>query len=465
MKLYLFSWTVRIGFGMVLAAVLSSSVVALQSTPVSANNHTIYVPLVQYRSPLQTVFGLEMAAVTPERGLDLVITSGTKWVRRNALRWKDIEPVEGQGYSWDAPHIKSLEQEMINASQNNLNLILVVRGSPQWATTPYSADCAPIHPDKYASFARFMAAAVARYSQPPYNVRYWEMGNEPDAHIFPEDSVYGCWGVTSDPYYGGEAYGNMLKVVAPAMKAANPQIKILNGGLLLDKPYDPQDSSSVSGRFIEGVLRAGAGDTFDILSFHSYTYYGSPGAPLLGPKEDWRIAYLQDLMRQYNVAAKPMLRTEAALLCVQITTECRWAQADYIGRLYARSLRDQVLGNIWYVYDADSYHSTALIEPGDVFVPRPAYYAFRHAAQMLSGVDYLGPLEGVPAAIEGYRFGAGADTIIIVWTDSPQRVVIPVAAGATVSCTDRAGGTIACSNANGGVQLSVEASPIYLRVR
>jgi hypothetical protein len=41
----------------------------------------------------------------------------------------------------------------------------------------------------------------------------------------------------SDPVtlnFGGEYYGNMLKIVYPAIKSADPQAQVLVGGLLLD---------------------------------------------------------------------------------------------------------------------------------------------------------------------------------------------------------------------------------------
>jgi hypothetical protein len=41
------------------------------------------------------------------------------------------------------------------------------------------------------------------------------------------------WGDISDPYYGGRYYGEMLMAVAPAMRAADPQVVIWLGGLLL----------------------------------------------------------------------------------------------------------------------------------------------------------------------------------------------------------------------------------------
>ena len=58
---------------------------------------------------------------------------------------------------------------------------------------------------------------------------------------------YGCWGVRTDPYYGGRAYGDMLKVVYPAIKASNPAVQVLHGSLLLDRPYNPQTRRWLNG--------------------------------------------------------------------------------------------------------------------------------------------------------------------------------------------------------------------------
>lgn len=455
--------TTRLGISVLVLVILNSIALAASLAQQPPPKHAIYVPLVRQGDPPETVFGIEMASVTPQRGLDLVLTSGTKWIRRNALLWKDIEPIEGGGYNWDASSMQILEQEMINASQHDLNLILVVRASPRWATAPYEADCAPVNPEKYAAFANFLAAAVERYSYAPYNVKYWEIGNEPDAYIFPSDSVFGCWGVVDDPYYGGRAYGEALKTVSAAMKAVNSDIQILNGGLLLDRSYDPLNpEEGLSGRFLEGMLVAGAGSAFDILSFHGYLYFKSPGLPPLGPSEDWRIDYLNGLLKDYNVPPKPLIRSETGLLCMKVTPECRWAQASFLTRTFARSMRDQLLGNIWYVYDNDSYHNTALIEPGDVFVPRPAYFAYRQAASVLSGADYFGSLEGQPEPVEGYRFRKNAETIIVVWSDTAQETLIPAPAGVEVSCSERDGGSFACANSDGGVRLTVRSDPIYI---
>jgi hypothetical protein len=427
----------------------------------------VHLPLLAGGAPASSVFGIEMYRLDAARGIDLVTTSGTRWVRRNALLWKQVEPTQGGAYSWDHPDIVELESEMIRASQLGINLVLIVRGSPGWAVSPHTAGCGPINPRHYDAFARFMAAAVERYSKPPYNVKYWEIGNEPDAPIRPDDFVFGCWGVEKDPYFGGRAYGEMLKRVAPAMRAVDPSVKVLNGGLLLDRPYEPGKSPNTMGRFFEGMLVAGAGPFFDIISFHTYVFWRTPGQPALGPREDWRLPYLQGLLRQYGEPVKPMMRTETALLCVEATPECRWAQADLVGRTYARSIRDQLLASLWYIYDNDGFHNTGMIEEGDVWVPRPAYFAYRHAARMLNGAAYAGPIPGLPAAAEGYIFKRGAETIYIYWTDDPAGVAFSLSApaGATVSCTDRDGGPHPCAPDGGALSLTAQVSPAFVVVK
>jgi hypothetical protein len=447
-------------FGLIIAGLLLAGLTGRPRTAgADTGSHTLYLPSVIAQT--QTIFGLDATSLTPERGLDGLVASGAIWVRASSLLWRDVEPVEGDGYHWDAPSVQLVEQEMLAASTHGLKLTLVIRSSPAWATAPYKADCAPINPAKYTRFAEFLAAAVERYSKPPYNVEFWEIGNEPDAPIFPNDSGYGCWGVATDTYYGGRAYGEMLKVIYPAMKAHAGQISVLNGGLLLDRPYSADNGSGRSARFLEGIFVAGAGASFDILSFHSYSFYNNTVDGTRGAT-DWKVGYLRGLMDRYGVARKPMLNTEAALLCTSSTPACTEAQVNAIGRFYVRALADGLLGQLWYIYDSDDFNYTALVEPSNVLVQRPIYLAYKQAAALLSGARLLGSLDAQAAGIEGYRFVNGARTITAFWSDSQQIAVIPASPGAEVTCTNRSGEPIACDNIEGIVMLITETGPIYV---
>jgi hypothetical protein len=447
-------------FGLVIAALLLANLTGRPHISAADTGlRTLYLPSMIAQT--QMVFGLDTTSLTPERGLDGLVASGASWVRASNLFWRDVEPVEGGEYHWDAPSVQLVEQEMLTAGTYGLKLILLIRASPAWATAPYQADCAPINPAKYTRFAAFLAAAVDRYSKPPYNVVFWEIGNEPDAPIFPNDSAYGCWGVASDPYYGGRAYGALLKVVYPAMKARAGQISVLNGGLLLDRPYNASNGSGRSARFLEGIFVAGAGASFDMLSFHSYSFYDNTVDGTRGAT-DWKVGYLRGLMDRYGVPRKPMLDTESALLCPISTPACSEAQANAIGRFYIRAIVDGLVGQLWYIYDSDGFYQTALVEPSNVSVQRPIYQAYRQMAVLLSGARLLGPLTGQTAGIEGYRFASGARTITVFWSDSEQIAVIPAQPGAEVTCADHVGEPIVCANTDGAVQLITQPGPLFV---
>jgi hypothetical protein len=245
----------------------------------------------------------------------------------------------------------------------------------------------------------------------------------------------------------------MLKVAYPAIKAANPAVQVLHGSLLLSTKYDPAAPETISGRFLEGVFVAGAGSSFDILAYNNYVWASNENTP------DWKTPYLLGLMQAYNVPRKPMLITEQAVLC---DTACPKLQAYWVGRFYARAVSSGLLGSLWYIYDSDSFHHTALVEPGAPSQLRPAYSAYQHAAAQLSGAHALGPLLGQPAGVEGYRFAVPAGELTIVWSPAPQPIAIPVAPGASVVCTAWDGAPLLCGNTAGSVALTADIEPIYI---
>ena len=188
-----------------------------------------------------------------------------------------------------------------------------------------------------------MQAVVERYSRSPYDIKYWEIGNEPDIdYRLPDDpnSIYGCWGDQDDNYYGGGYYAEALSHIYPAIKTADPNSKVLIGGLLLDCNPDnpPPNSNCLPGRFFEGILdHNSAGDGanyFDIVSFHAYPYYygGNDHGALYQDENNikWGVSYTStytitrgivlgklDFLRLKMQAAgidKPIMQTEGSLL-------------------------------------------------------------------------------------------------------------------------------------------------------
>jgi hypothetical protein len=290
-----------------------------------------------------------------------------------------------------------------------------------------------------------MQEAVARYSAPPFQVKYWELGNEPDVDpsLVPSESPFGCWGNQEDEYYGGGFYADMLKETYPAIKAADPQAQVLIGGLLLncDPTHPPEGEDCKPARFLEGILRKGGGDFFDIVSFHGYpTYNGSLELDEFAP--EWvsrggavlgRVSLLREVLAAYGVE-KPLMHTESSLSCpewrpsrcVPPGNDFMEAQADYMVILYVRNWGAAIAGTVWYQFEGPAWRHIGLFdEQGQ---PKPAYRALQFLGQELRGAVYTGPVEA-GAGARGAEFRTLEKRIWVLWSPDAQPDTVPLPEG------------------------------------
>ena len=252
------------------------------TSPVSnlANQETpedtldIFLPLI-LKPRSQTVFGVETFNFN-EDNMNYADDANVYWVRSPFFSWKDIEPVKGT-YLWN----KVNEHGILALAKQGFQTIGTIKYTPSWAWKVPGYYCGPVSQNALSDFANFVKAVVTKYSAPPYNIQYWELGNEPDLDPIVDglepDNVYGCWGDNSKTYYGGEYYADMLKVIYPAIKSASPNSKVLIGGLLLDcDPNNPPTGKTCkASKFLEGILHNSGAPYFDIVSFHSYVWGGN----------------------------------------------------------------------------------------------------------------------------------------------------------------------------------------------
>jgi len=333
----------------------------------------------------------------------------------------------------------ALEQHLVDASAAGLEVILIIRGTPEWAraeeTLGYS--CGPIRPSKLTNFASFMAQVVSRYSQPPYNVSYYEIWNEPDVEIsvLPSpDSAYGCWGDPKDEYYGGGYYGEMLKVIYPIVKTANPNAKVMVGGLLLMcNPHLPGACTSSHPKFLEGILHRNGGndggDYFDGVSFHAYDYYfdqlnkyGNPHWGTAwnngGPGVTAKAKFIRETLASYNVSGKFLMNTEGAILCDYCVDDDEFeaTKVNFLVQFYNAAIAEGLSANIWY--SASGWQNSGLLDRK--LNPKPAYHAYAFAREILGNTSSAEPigdgdiLNGT--GVVGYKFQRWNRQIWVLWS-------------------------------------------------
>ena len=392
-------------------------------------------PTILDKSAELNIAGIEMHEINPTGGLHLVVGADAGWIRRNALFWSDVEPNPGDR-NWEA--LSKLDEELLNASKAGLQTILVVRRTPSWAQKYPGVFCGPVKAEALAAFAKFMGEVVDRYSKPPYNVLYWEIANEPDIDpkLVPPDEIFGCWGDDEEPFYGGEYFSEMLRLVYPEIKAANPQAQVLIGGLVLD--CDPEKPPLLDGTneqkdcsptlFFEGILNNTGGNFFDGVSFHAYDYYlyaegqynntnWASSWDEDGPVMVNKINYIRKLLQSYGYPDKYIINSELGLLCGNTgeEPECKSetfenTKAAYVAQTYAIAKALGLRANIWY--SIHGWRGSGLASMANKTTK--ALDAFKTSARILSGSMVTRALEGYPQVM-GYEFIKNGRLFWVLW--------------------------------------------------
>jgi len=416
------------------------------SDEISANENVsedgkAYLPLIYggYLSQQPTIFGVDLGEIKPQNGLYEMRHGGSYWLRHDGVTWKSVEPSKGVR-NWDA--VETLEQELKVASINELEVILIVSGTPSWAQALPGVSCGPIKPSEMETFGSFMYDFVSRYSLTPYNVKYWEIWNEPDipyslVPILDPDSHFGCWGDINDRYYGGGAYAEMLKAIYGKIKQADPQAQVLVGGQLLDcDPNNPPANKDCSSsRFFEGILKNGGGNAFDGVSFHAYDYYlGSLGrfansnwnsnSQTTGPVVSAKADYLNGLLSKYGVSGKFLMNTETALICGGMddrsglppcdaypTSQFEQTKAYYTAQVYAATQAKGVKAGIWY--NSLGWRNSGLLY--NDLNTRPAYDAYSVARNALKDAVFVRTISQYQS-VRGYEFNSFGTVLWVVWS-------------------------------------------------
>ncbi|RME37635.1 MAG: hypothetical protein D6793_03910, partial [Thermoflexia bacterium] len=181
-------------------------------------------------------------SLSPDRALDLIAEGGFQWVRQ-PFPWAQIEPAQGR-YDW-AVWDRIVEE----TTARGLRLIVVLERPPEWAGSPPSP----------ADFARFAGAVAARYGD---RVDYYQVWHNPN--------LQDGWGTVPHP----AQYAELLRQAALAIRAADPDARILLGSLAPTVERGPENLSEV--RFLEELYAAGAAPYFDIVTVQAYGFETGP---------------------------------------------------------------------------------------------------------------------------------------------------------------------------------------------
>jgi polysaccharide biosynthesis protein PslG len=217
------------------------------------------------------------------RALDRVRSTGARWIRVD-FPWSVIQREGPDRFDW------SRTDRLVSAANaRGIRILALATYSPVWARPNGSSDRHPPRdPDDYA---RFVGAAARRYG--PQGLHHWEIWNEPNLRLF--------WG--REPSVA--EYIRLLRPAYRAIHAADSGSFVVTGGLAPAK----DERGSISPFWFSLGLAALAGDSFDALGVHPYSFPKAATTP-----ETWNTFFAQRyvylLLAYYGQADKQIWATE-----------------------------------------------------------------------------------------------------------------------------------------------------------
>lgn len=194
----------------------------------------------------------------------LAAALGARWVRAHSANWPHLNQLETQerGLVWMDLWVRLVQEA-------DLQGLVMLSPWPGDHTGDYTDRYPP--PDE-AAYAAWVRQVVERYDGDGVDdmpglerpIRHWEVDNEPDVKntVRPRNSQK-----TYDPttFCTPAEYARVLRVTAEAIRAADPEAVVLNGGFY--RPHTPHGLRYMQQVFAE----PGAAEAIDVLNLHVYS--------------------------------------------------------------------------------------------------------------------------------------------------------------------------------------------------
>jgi hypothetical protein len=352
-------------------------------------------------------FGVQMYDDTgPDREFfDALVASKSGWVR-TLVPWANTERenTTPDQYDWER-----IDNELEASKHVGVQMIGTIDFAPGWAA---SNPRGPINRTSLAEFAQFAAAVVERYDGDGIDdapcsptVKHWELYNEPDNRY--------AWG-----YYPAQ-YAEMLAVLYPAIKAADPEAKVVFGGVAQDW-FEDQDGVFVR-NWVESVLEAGGGPYFDVMNIHNYAgYFPEWGDHFPGTID--KVEAFRQILRNHGFD-KPMMITETGDHATSSDGWLAHRQSIYLTQIFTHARVAEVEAVTWFtLYDLEGYpRYTGLVKYDNPPTYKPAFDAFVALSDFLEYASYVRTLTPESDGGEGYMAYEFDDAtrnrkLIIAWT-------------------------------------------------
>ncbi|MBI4758013.1 MAG: hypothetical protein HY783_03285, partial [Chloroflexi bacterium] len=328
----------------------------------------------------------------------------------------------------------------------------------------------------------FLAALVERYDGDGIQdapgspvVRYWTFYAEPDngSEAYAAGGK-GWWG------HNGSGYADLLHQIQLAIKATDPQAKVMIGGLAYD--WFEESGGPFVKTFLDDVLAAGGGQYIDLMPFHYYPI--NPAWNNIGDKA----TAIRGVFQGKGVSAPPMFSPEMGYWSDAAANSSEELQANRLVKIYVNGLAASLQNMCWFAVfdDGPGTEAHGLFWNRDLTQPKASYWTYKTMTQELAGARFnrtLGPGDFQQGGMEGYEFRLpSGKTKGVIWTTdgATKRMLFPFPglrvvdknkynpdgspnASATRIIYDGQAGDLDGQGGN-GVTIEIGPSPVYVEL-
>lgn len=422
------------------------SIATVADTQLQPTRYAVVMPPTRPKDLKASRFGLNAHGVTDdEREMELFVRQGAGWVRGSHLwhevqAWKPGEDWHGKAYNWSKGDAALARREAVGLSTMGsfgFSVACASSKDPNHKNWWGQSFTAPDDRSDSGPYYAYVKAAVERYRG---RIAYWEQWNEPDLDSFYKGSA--------------SAYAETLAAAFRAGKAADAEVRILNGGW----------SGSRGFARVDDMLKTAA-SVHDVAAFHDYN---SPIAKTQAVKRAYRRAGVWPRpLWNTECGKEPSLREDRPL--DQRLPYYREQAAEMVRAMTVAAALG-VERTFWFCWAWEPF--AMHVANG----PRPVAGGYRALADLIDAPVPAKPLGTVDlgAAARGtfaFAFERPDGLAVVAWRDPAaarfgvgvQTITLPIDAGAVVVVQGSDGRTIPAKPRSGMLELTLADEPLLIR--
>ncbi|HET8548489.1 MAG TPA: hypothetical protein VFL57_10815 [Bryobacteraceae bacterium] len=309
---------------------------------------------------------------------------------RDELAWRSLERARGQ---LQVP--QQFTDFILESVKQGLEPMLIL----DYGNPFYDKGDKPLSPEAIEGFVRYSEFVVTHFRG---KVKHYEVWNEWDI---------GIGGTTPGT---AEDYVRLLAAVYPRIKKVDPSIIVYGGAMT---------PGGIRNGWMERMLKAGALNSLDQVSIHTYNYSNSGRERTPEAWASW-MKDIEALIDKYRGGKKYPL----------VVTEMGWptqidrrgtppsVSADYLARMYLLGRTIPAMRGIWwYDFQDDGWQASynennfGLVRPD--LTPKPGYFALADISRVVGTAEFVGRVETSDPEIWVLRFRtADRKGVLAMWS-------------------------------------------------